>query len=66
MEPCSGPSETAQLTNMVLNALNVALAAWLVNRRTAADRRERNGGNGKHGPTQEDNGRLTQREIDKR
>jgi hypothetical protein len=37
----------------------------LVNRRTAADRRERNGGNGKHGPTREDSGRITQSQIDK-
>jgi hypothetical protein len=66
MEPCSGPSENAQLLNMVLNALNVALAAWLVNRRNAADRRERNGSNGKHGPTDKDNGRMTQEQIDKR
>jgi hypothetical protein len=46
MDQCVGPSENAQMLNMVLNALNIGLAAWLVHRRRAADLRERNG-NGK-------------------
>lgn len=45
--PCGGPTLGMQVFNAVLAALNVALAAWLAQRRLRADRRE-NGHNG-HG-----------------
>lgn len=39
-QPCGGPTFGLQVVIAVLAALNVALAAWLSNRRLQADKRE--------------------------
>lgn len=38
--PCGDANLPMQMLNAVLNACNVALVAWLAQRRLAADRRE--------------------------
>lgn len=58
MEPCSNMPAGAHILNMILNALNVALATWLVNRRLLADRREANGGRTKLDQRHIDSGRA--------
>lgn len=55
--PCVNQPAGLTILAICLGALNVALNTWLVNRRLAADSRERNG-NGKrvvqHGPRRQD------------
>lgn len=38
--PCEGPTLGLQYLIVVLGAINTAFAAWLVNRRARADRRD--------------------------